>query len=770
MELFRILLAQIIALSVLLCVQSSIAEQTFNWNRIERNVSAERQSKAVNELLERLLPDKVNQFELIVDSDFEDKDAFEISSRNDKIFIKGNKGYSVAAGVYHYLKTYCGCHISWSGYQLNVPDYLPRPPEPLKVIFNDKYRYYQNVCTYSYSYVWWTWNRWEREIDWMALNGINLALAFTAQEAITLKIFKFLNFTQHDLNMFFTGPAFLAWNRMGNIQFWGQPLTENWHENQVRLQHQILDRMRDFGMTPVLPAFSGRVVPGFNRLFPNASTTYLNKTWGNFEPPIGYVTFLEPTDPLFQELGSMFLRSYIEEFGTDHVYSADLFNEMPPPSNDPKYLEACGKSLFKSLITVDPEATWIVQGWMFYSDPDIWEPSAARAFLRSVPLGKMIVLDLQAELYPQYERLDSYYGQPFIWCMLHNYGGVDGLYASLPHVNNGTFEAREFKGSTMIGTGLAPEGIETNDIAYEFMNEMAWRNDSVNLDSWLEDYAVRRYGMNSSDIFDALKLLKKSVYNASIPYRNHGKYILIRRPSFRLQPYVWYDPRYVFDAWKLFLNSSKNASIAKSHLYRHDLVDLTRQSLQLVMDVKYFLYVKAFRQKKLNATRNIAQSILQLFKDIDKLLLSDDSFLLGKWLNDAKNLALTPLERRNNEFNARNQITLWGPSGQILDYANKQWSGLMIDYYMKRWQLFFDVVDDCLIHKKQFNQNSFNSKVLDTVESDFNLLTDVYPKTSKGDSIQISKRLYKKYSSVKHMFGRSGIRKFFARRNVKKSK
>ena len=36
-----------------------------------------------------------------------------------------------------------------------------------------------NVCTPSYTQVWWTWTRWSRELDWMALNGINMALAFT---------------------------------------------------------------------------------------------------------------------------------------------------------------------------------------------------------------------------------------------------------------------------------------------------------------------------------------------------------------------------------------------------------------------------------------------------------------------------------------------------------------------------------------------------------------------------------------------------------------
>ena len=54
--------------------------------------------------------------------------------------------------------------------------------------FQFRFRYYQNVCTVSYSFVWWQWERWEQELDWMAMQGINLALAFNGQEAIWHKV------------------------------------------------------------------------------------------------------------------------------------------------------------------------------------------------------------------------------------------------------------------------------------------------------------------------------------------------------------------------------------------------------------------------------------------------------------------------------------------------------------------------------------------------------------------------------------------------------
>ncbi|KAJ8964033.1 hypothetical protein NQ314_005173 [Rhamnusium bicolor] len=75
----------------------------------------------------------------------------------------------------------------------------------------EPFRYYQNVCTTSYSFVWWDWSQWEKHIDWMALNSFNLVLAFNGQEAIWERVYTKLNLTEKDINEHFTGPAFLSW-------------------------------------------------------------------------------------------------------------------------------------------------------------------------------------------------------------------------------------------------------------------------------------------------------------------------------------------------------------------------------------------------------------------------------------------------------------------------------------------------------------------------------------------------------------------------------
>ena len=91
---------------------------------------------------------------------------------------------------------------------------------------------------------------------------------------------------------------------MGNIRGWGGPLSSSWHANQLALQHQILERMRAFGMTPVLPAFAGHVPDGLLRVYPKADVTRLGD-WGKFNSTYCCTLLLDPADPLFKVCSSM---------------------------------------------------------------------------------------------------------------------------------------------------------------------------------------------------------------------------------------------------------------------------------------------------------------------------------------------------------------------------------------------------------------------------------------------------------------------------------
>ncbi|KZC08048.1 Alpha-N-acetylglucosaminidase [Dufourea novaeangliae] len=667
---------------------------------------------------------------MIVNSDLGPigKDTFTIIKNSlGKIEITGTSGVAVAWGLYYYLKTYCNVHVSWDGDQLELPNTLP--DVRVNVTSNDRFRYYQNVCTGSYSSAWWQWDEWERNIDWMALNGINLALAFTGQEAIWERVYLELNFTRDEINGHFGGPAFLTWARMGNIRGFGGPLTRAWHEKSIRLQHLILQRMRDLGIVPVLPAFAGHVPRAITRLFPKANVTKFG-TWNQFEDKYCCPYLLEPTDPLFQTIGEKFLKTYIEEFGTDHVYNCDTFNENEPYTSELRFLRNIGQSVFKAMENVDPKAIWLMQGWLFVHDYTFWTEPRAEAFLTSVPIGRMIVLDLQSEQLPEYTRFNFYYGQPFIWCMLHNFGGTLGMFGSASIINHRVLEGRNTKGSTMVGTGLTPEGINQNYVIYELMNEMAYRRESINLDDWFENYASRRYGAWNEFAVTAWKSLGRTVYNFSGLKRVRGRYVITRRPSMNLTPWAWYKSDVFFHTWKTFLQA--RVGRRNSTLYRHDVVDLTRQALQLKADDIYVDLMESFDKQNITAFRSYSESLLELFDDLESILASGKNFLLGTWLRDAKNLAVNNAEKLLYEYNARNQITLWGPRGEIRDYACKQWSGMIADYYKPRWAIFLDVLGNDLSNGTKVNVTKINERIFEEVEKPFTFDRKIYPSETKG--------------------------------------
>ncbi|KAB0397709.1 hypothetical protein E2I00_019158, partial [Balaenoptera physalus] len=558
-----------------------------------------------------------------------------------------------------------------------------------------RYRYYQNVCTQSYSFVWWDWARWEQEIDWMALNGINLALAWSGQEAIWQRVYLALGLTQTEIDEYFTGPAFLAWGRMGNLHTWSGPLPPSWHLKQLYLQHRILDRMRSFGMIPVLPAFAGHVPKALTRVFPQINITQMG-SWGHFNCSYSCSFLLAPEDPLFPIVGSLFLRELTKEFGTDHIYGADTFNEMQPPSSEPSYLAAATATVYQAMIAVDPDAVWLLQGWLFQHQREFWGPAQVGAVLGAVPRGRLLVLDLFAESQPVYVRTASFQGQPFIWCMLHNFGGNHGLFGALESVNRGPTAARLFPNSTMVGTGMAPEGIGQNEVVYALMAELGWRKDPVaDLGAWVTGFAARRYGVSHRAAEAAWRLLLRSVYNCSGEgCSGHNR-----------------SPLAVQELVSLYYEEARTAYLNK------ELVPLMRAGGVLAYE---------------------------LLPALDKVLASDSHFLLGSWLERARVAAISETEACFYEQNSRYQLTLWGPEGNILDYANKQLAGLVADYYAPRWRLFMETLVESLVRGIPFQQHQFDKNAFQ-LEQTFVLSTRRYPSQPQGDTVDLAKKLFLKY-------------------------
>lgn len=706
-------------------------------------IAAQLNTQASKALIQRVVPKHANHF--IVESIAAEngKDIFEVESRAGKIILRGNNGLSVASALYHYLTEYAHCQITWNGTNLNLPASLPVVKEKVHKATPYTYRYYLNYCTFNYSMSWWDWDRWQKEIDWMALHGINMPLAITGEEYTWYVVYKEMGFSDEELKDFFSGPAYFGWFWMGNLDAWGGPLPLSWMKSHKVMQEKILQRERELGMKPVLPAFTGHVPPAFKKKYPNAKLKATNWTNGFADTYI-----LDSQDPLFAEIGKKFLQKQTQLFGTDHLYSADTFNENEPPSDDPAFLSALSARIYEGMKQADTSATWVMQGWLFYSDRKFWKAPQIEALLKAVPGDKMLLLDLAAEIEPVWKRTNAFYDKPWIWNMLHNFGGNVNLFGRMDGVAAGPADALNDKASgKMWGIGLTMEAIEQNPVMYELMTQHTWQTEPIALDAWIPKYVLNRYAANSNELVNAWQVLRQTVYNGK-EIRDGAESIVTGRPTFDSTT-IWtrtklnYDRRALLPAWDLFIQAAGKG--INTDAFRYDLVDVTRQVLANYAGPLQKKWVTAYKEKDTAAFNKYSKAFIQLISDMDVLLATRKDFMLGPWLSTARSHGTTPAEKALYEQNARDLITLWGDANSPLhEYSNRQWSGLLNDFYKPRWQQFFAILQQSLHTGAEPDLKQFEATIKNW-EWKWVKTQKAFPVVAIGDAIKISQQLYKKY-------------------------
>lgn len=704
---------------------------------------ANKNEKAMIALAKRIVPEQVAliQFEQLPKTEI--RDVFELESVNDKIVIRGNSANSMAVGLNHYLKYYCQTSVSWyADDAVELPKIMPKVDSKVRINARMDKRFFLNYCTFGYTMPWWQWRDWERLIDWMALNGINMPLAITGQEVIWYKVWRKLGLTDQEIRTYFTGPVYLPWHRMANIDYWLGNLPDSWLNNQAELQKKIVERERDFNMTPILPAFAGHVPAAIKRIYPDAKITKLSM-WGGFSQPY-HSQFLDPLSPLFAKIQKTFLQEQEKLYGTDHVYGADPFNEMNPPSWEPEYLATVARTIYGTMKDHDPKASWLQMTWLFYFDRKHWTNERINAFVNAIPKDKMLLLDYFAENTEVWKQTESYFGQPYLWCYLGNFGGNTMLVGNIKEVGRRIENVYAKGGKNFWGIGSTLEEFGVNPMMYEYVFDKAWDYQLAD-ETWMNAWADRRVGENSQAVRKAWKDMLDKIY---ISTSELGQGTLTNtRPclenygTWTTCPEIKYENKVLFSIWEEMLNGSD--SPRQSYMY--DVVNIGRQVLS-----NYFLQVRdqftqAYKNKDKQALTTKGMEMITLLNELDLLLSSHSSFLFGKWIQDASKFAADASEVNYYRKNARCLLTTWGESGSSLnDYANRSWAGLTSGYYRPRWEQFIQDVYATLESGTEFDQKKFNQKMVrweqDFVDNDFNS-SDI----ARTDGVETAKMLMNKY-------------------------
>ena len=711
------------------------------------------ESKTVQEskaLIRRVLAGHANDVIVKEISSEKGLDVFEVDAQKGKIVLRGNNGVSIATAFNWYLKETAHVSYDWLSIKpLIISGNLPLPAAKIRKTCAAHQRFFNNTCTFGYTFAYWKWEQWQRFIDWMAMNGVNRPLMLAGQEAVWLEVWKSFGMTDMAVRSYFSGPAHLPWHRMANMDKWGGPLPISYIEGQKKLQQQILQRSRALGMKPILSAFAGHVPGQLKTLRPSAKITRIEPGWGGMSAE--YTTyFLDPNDNLFGEIQKRFLIVQQKLYGTDHLYSADPFNEITPPSWEADYLANVGKTIYGTMSGTDKDAVWYQMSWTFYNDPTHWTRPRLSAMIHAVPQGKLVFLDYNCEEEEFFRKSDNFYGAPFIWCYLGNFGGNTHLVAPVNKVVNRL--GKLSYGNACVGVGSTLEGINVNSEIYETVLEMPWRSDeAVNVNTLISRYADRRAGAKDEAVTEAWQMLRQNVLvDTAVGIWNHCVVFQVP-PVMDLTKAFWAtNPKIPYRNVDLAIALNRmfqaGANSQKTDAYRFDVVNLTRQALGNYGTVLYHKMMEAYNRKNLIDFRKYSGEFIQLGKEIDGLLATRHEFLLGKWLADARSWGDTPAEKAYYERNAREIVTTWHKAGGgLTDYSNRQWNGLLRSYYMPRWVEFVSRLDVALSTGKAFDDKAFAAWCATFEQNWVDSPSSGYSDSETGDAVKLASELFGKY-------------------------
>ncbi len=694
----------------------------------------------IDGLLERIDPGASKKFAVSIKKSG-DADYFQLSQKGQKVAITVSDPVCAAVGLNWYLKYYAGVHLCWNQMQASLPSPLPQVETPERHETDLKLRYDFNYCTFSYTMPFWDWDRWEEEIDWMALHGVNMPLAAVGLECVYRNMLLRLGYTDDEVNKFISGPAFMAWWAMNNLEGWGGPNPDSWYARQEDLQKKILARMAEYGIRPVLPGYCGMMPHDADEKL-GLNLTKAAKLWNGYQRP----AFLQPTDPRYSEIARIFYEEQEKLFGKADFYSMDPFHELS--NAEGVDFDAAGKAIMAEMKRHAPKAKWVVQGWT---------ENPRDEMIQGLDQGDLIILDLFSECRPMWgmpslwQREQGYGKHQWLFCMLENFGGNVGLHGRMDQLlENFYLTKTDPLAAHIAGIGFSQEGSLNNPVMFELMSELPWRPAEFKKEDWLPGYVTARYGKSNDKAQEAWSVLSNSIYNCPRGNNQQGTHesIFCCRPTLdNFQASSWskmqnyYDPTATEQAARLMLQAAEDYK--GNNNFEYDLVDIVRQSISDLGRRVYQHAIADYKAFDRQGFKRNSQKFLQLIKLQDRLLATRPEFKVGTWIDYALRAGDTPEEKALYEWNARVQVTTWGnrtaaDTGKLRDYAHKEWSGLLRDFYYPRWQAFFNSLDQEFDSRKVADPIDYYA-----IEEPWTLARNPYSAEAEGDPIAVAQEVFK---------------------------
>ncbi|QWF76690.1 alpha-N-acetylglucosaminidase [Amycolatopsis sp. CA-230715] len=680
--------------------------------------------------LHRVLPGADRQFRLRALPPQETGDHFEISGHAGAITVAATSPATLLAGAGWYLEHVAGVDISLPGQSVSrLPGVLPAPPGVIRQAASVANRFALNDTDEGYSGPYRDFASYEREIDVLALHGVNEVFVETGTDAVYYEALRSFGYTRSELLSWIPGPAHQPWWLLQNMSSFGGPVPERLVLDRAALGKRLVDRLHDLGMTPVLPGYFGTVPPRFTEKNPSARVVPQGD-WGGFTRP----DWLDPRNPVFARLAAEFYRWQARLVGTGSMVKMDLLHEGGQAGDVP--VADAARAVFAAMDRARPGATWVLLGWQSNPKPEI---------IDAVPDRKrLFIVDGLSDRYNDLDREKTWKGTPYAFGTIPNFGGHTTIGANTGVWSSRFDQWRSKPDSALAGIAYLPEGTGTDPVAFEMFTDLAWHDGPLDQAAWFAGYAARRYGCADPHATAAWDALRRGPY--SMP---SGKWseaqdgLFTARPSLTATKAAAYSPEEMrYDPATVKTALAELLAVAPScrttDAYRYDLVNTARQVLANASRDLLPRLKSAYDRKDLPGFRALAGQWRGDLALLDSLLGSDPRFLIGPWLDAAKSSARGDAQRARFEYDARSIITTWGDraasdDGNLHDYANRELSGLVRDFYAMRWNTYLDSLDKALVTGGQPAPIDWYA-----LEDGWNRARRSYPVTATGDPHQLA--------------------------------
>lgn len=673
-----------------------------------------------------------------IDKSEQGTDVFEYEVKDGVLKIQGSSAIGFSRGFYSWVKANGYGMADYIEHNIVIPSKLT-DVEAHREVTPYKHHYILNTATFGYTVAYWGEKEWSEFINWMAVHGYEMPLALKGSNPILARVFKNHGATDADLDKFFSGPAFETWQRQGEDMGWDpNPYRKEFAAKDIKLQHHILKEMKKVGITPIVPCFPGFIPPAVAE---REGIEVVNEKWGAFPDNGSKLINVNSADGKgeieMKAFANEYVKEYEKEYGAQDFYLADTFEEMDIPGNEDgkvEFIHKTARGIYEGIQTATREngheSIFVVQGWDFGYQPRVWnqrrfdayamvsdETNEEGSIYESEYLkNHQLFIDL-AEDYSHnkwhktspYIAFDGFRGRQWIYSTTSNMGGKvqrNGNFRWYSQAGPEALADTEHR-RNLVGYGVAAEGIENNQMMFELLSDMGWRDTAMTEEefkAWVDNYTLNRYKVDPS-IFRHYWMTMCKPGN---PYGTH-----IAHPWSGFQQFIqWHDPNK--NSWdiqneetinaykefvticKQFMNTPNRSKLLEKDLYENETFILTHK---IDAGIKFVSQNAAtLRRTDPAKLKEISDQILGYFDLADEILANYPLWSLKRYLEQARAFGDTEEQKNYYEQDAKRIITTWGIERSIHEYAGKVWSGTMKLWYKPQVKDWLDHMQDPVAH------------------------------------------------------------------------